>query len=104
MVDQLFISGNEESEYDLSSIGLLDYSLIFSNEGVHLLSENFSIDLTPFRDNIRNSIQSILRKIDDDKYCFVDEEGVESILINSYQLELIINIIEEENKWELEPL
>lgn len=100
MMEQLPISGNEESEYDLSSIGLPDYFLTISNEGIHLFSENFFIDLTFVRDNI----QSILKKVDEDKYFFVDEEGVESILINSYQLQLITSIIQEELKWELEPI
>lgn len=100
MMDQLPISGNEESEYDLSSIGLEDYSIIVSNEGIHICSESFFIDVTQYSQNIL----AIAKKVDDNKYCFVDEEGTESILINSDQMELIAEILKEALKWDLEPI
>lgn len=103
MLTNLEVSEREESAFDLSSIGVgLDgFTLLISNEGCSIYSEEFFIDI-PLT---CQDISTLGERINDD-VVLRDEDSNVVLLISSDQIVIINEILKENqlSQWQIEPI
>lgn len=103
MLTELEVSEQEDSAFDLSSLGegLEGYTLLFSNEGCFVYSDEFTFAIPLTCEDI-----STLGERHNDDVVLRDEDSNVVLLISSEQI-VIINELLKENKlsqWQIEPI